>query len=215
MNATSKPIHVLTAEDVMHRDVVVVRQQMLVSEAALLLHRVGASAAPVVDENGHCVGMLTSADVFRWVEAGCPETVVGPALTCPYQVRGRLLTGHEAVICTLADGSCPFQRLQPTLGGGHIGVCTRKGDEHPPPGTVPPYMTTDAVTVRQQTLLRQLVRQMIDSRADSVVVLDESDRPIGIVSATDVLSAITDGGGRDSGSGDPVAQAPISVGADR
>jgi CBS domain-containing protein len=206
MNTIPRATNNLTAEDVMHRDLAVAPQQMLVREAARLLHRVGVSAAAVVDENGHCVGMLTPADVFRWVEAGCPETVVGPALTCQYQVRGRPLTGHEAVICTLVDGSCPFQRLQPTLGGGHMGVCTRKGDEHPPAATVPPYMTNDDVTVRPQTPLLQLVQRMINARADRVVVLDQSDRPIGIVSATDVLSAITDGGGRDCDSGDPVAQ---------
>jgi predicted transcriptional regulator len=38
--------------------------------------------------------------------------------------------------------------------------------------------------------LPELVRQIIGARADHLVVLDESDRPIGIVSATEVLDAV-------------------------
>jgi CBS-domain-containing membrane protein len=216
MNAIREPIHNLTAEDVMHRDMVVVPQQMLMREAANLLYRAAASEAPVVDEHGRCVGMLTPANVFRWIEAGCPEVVVGQALHCPYQVQGCLLTGHEAVICILAGGSCPSQKLQPTIGGGHTAICTPKGTELPPSGAVPPYMKTEIMTVRPHTPLLQLVRQIIDACADLVIVLDEFGRPIGIVSATDVSSTITDGGGRDRDSGDPVAQGtPISVGAER
>jgi predicted transcriptional regulator len=190
MNAIRQPIYNLTVEDVMHRHMVVVPQQMLVREAARLLHRAAASEAPVVDERGRCVGILTPASVLRWIEAGCPEVVVGPALHCPYQIGGRLLTGREAVICILADGSCPFQELHPPLGGGHTAICTRKGTEPPPSCAVPPYMKTEIVTVRPHTSLPQLVRQIIDTGTDRVIVLDESDRPIGVVSATEVLSAV-------------------------
>src|SRR5262245_51392569 len=187
MNATAKPVHALAAGDVMNRNVVVLPQQMLVREAACLLHRARVSAAPVVGESGRCVGMLTAADVFRWVEAGCPEAVVSPVLTCPYQVRGRLLNGDMAVICTLSDGSCPFQALQPTTGGRHTDVCMRQGNQQPPRGALPRYVTTDIVTVGPQVPLLELVRQIIDARADHVVVLDELGRPTGLVSATDVL----------------------------
>src|SRR5262249_41659661 len=83
MNATHKPIDTLTAGDVMNRALAVIPRQMLVRSAIGLIHRTRVGAAPVVDEDGRCVGMLTSADVFRWAEAGCPETVVGPARTCP------------------------------------------------------------------------------------------------------------------------------------
>jgi CBS domain-containing protein len=147
-------------------------------------------AAPVVDENGRCVGILTPTDVLRWVEAGRPEAVVGPVVTCPYQVCGRLFNGDEAVICTLAGGGCPFQTAQPTTGGRHTEICTRRGAESSPFGTLSCYMTKDVVTIRPSVPLRALVRQILDPRADHLVVLDELDRPIGLVSATEVLSAV-------------------------
>lgn len=134
--------------------------------------------------------MLSPADVFRWVEAGCPEAVVGPVLSCPYQVRGRLLTGPEAVICVLAHGSCASQVEQPTTGGRNMDICTRQTHENSPLGKVPRYMTTDIVTVRPHTPLLELARQGADAHADCLIVVDEQDRPIGIVSARDILSHV-------------------------
>jgi CBS domain-containing protein len=171
----------------MNRELVVVPRQMLMREAVRLVHRVRAGAAAVVDEQGRCVGMLSPADVYRWVEAGCPETAIDPALTCPYQVRGRLLTGGEAVICTLAHGSCPFQAEQAASAGRHTDVCLRRADQDPPFGTPPRYLTTDVVTVRCHSPLPELVRRIVDAHADRLFVLDELDRPVGTVSAADVL----------------------------
>lgn len=192
MDTSRSVVHPLTADDVMNRDLVLVPRQMLMREAVRLLQGAQATAAPVVDEHGRCVGMLSPADVYRWIEVGCPATVVGSVLACPYQVRGRLLSGGEALICTLADRSCPFQAAQSTTGGRHTDVCMRQGTERLPFGTVPRYMSTDVITVRPKTLLAELERQIINARAERLVVLDESDRPIGIVSATDVLNAVAD-----------------------
>jgi CBS-domain-containing membrane protein len=194
-------VRALTAGDVMNRDLVVVPRQMLLRQAVHLLHWARANVAVVVDEQGRCVGILSPADVFRWVDAGCPDTVVAPVLRCPYQVRGRLLTGGDGVICTLADGNCPFQAVQPTTGGRHTDVCLRQETEDAPFGAVPRYLTTDIVTVPPQTPLLELVRQASEARADCLVVLEESDRPIGIVSATSVLHAIAEGKERESGVG--------------
>jgi CBS domain-containing protein len=203
METTLRPVHSLTAWDEMNRDIVVVPRQMLVRDAARLLNRVRASVAPVVNENGSCIGFLSMTDVFRWVEDGCPEGVVGPDLTCPYQVQGRLLGGGEATICLLTDGNCPFQAVQPTTGGRHTDLCMLRRTERSPFGTVPGYMTSDVVRVRSQATLHELVRQIIDARTDRLIVLDEFDRPIGIASAPDVLNAVANDGNGHRFSGDP------------
>ncbi len=189
MHVTSGSAHAVAAAD-LHRDVVVVPRQMLVRQAAGLIHRARASAAAVVDEQGRCIGMLSAADVFRWIADGCPEVVLRPAAACPYQVHGRLLTGGEAVICILAHGSCPYQTPYPGLGGRSTGVCMRPENADSPVGTVPSYMTTDLVTVRPETPLPELLRRINDSPADCAFVVDESARPIGVVSAKDVLIAV-------------------------
>jgi CBS domain-containing protein len=190
LDTKPSPIRALTAADVMSRDVVVVRQQLPVREAASRIDLARASEAVVVDEQGRCVGMLFPADVFRWIGAGCPKAVVGPVLSCRYQVHARLLTGAEALVCTLAHGSCPYQEKQPTSGGRYTDLCTRQGKETPPYGSVPCYLTTDVVAVRPETPLSELVQLVIDARAERILVRDEADRPMGIIFVADVLKAV-------------------------
>jgi predicted transcriptional regulator len=189
----------------MNQNLVVIPQQMMVREAARLLHRVGVCAAPVVDQNGRCVGMLSPADILRWVEAGCLEVLVGPALTCPYQVRGRLTTGQDAVICILAHGNCPFQVEQPTTGGRHMDVCMRKETDPSPLSTVHSYTMMGVNTIGPDVPLHALARQIIGAAGDRLIVLDEGQRPVGMVSANDVLKAIADEEDRDDSPGDPRA----------
>ena len=52
------------------------------------------------------------------------------------------------------------------------------------------YMTADPVTVAADTFLTDLVRKMINAHIHRVVVVDEGNRPVGIVSRTDVLAAL-------------------------
>lgn len=188
-----KPVHTLTAGDLIDRNLVVIPRQTLMRAALHHIRQREAGEAAVVDESGRYIGMLSPADVFRWAAAGCPEAVVGPVLTCPYQVRGRLLSGQEGVICTLADGSCPYQAAKSTTAGRHTDVCERPETESPPFGVLKGYVTTDIIPVRPQLPLPELVRQIIDTRADRLVIVDESDRPVGFVSAAAVLNAISDG----------------------
>jgi CBS-domain-containing membrane protein len=92
---------------------------------------------------------------------------------------------------------------RPTAAGRHQDVCVRRGTEPPPYGTVTCYMATEVVTARPQAPLLELGRQIIDARADRVVVLDESGRPVGIVSAVGVLNAVADATVNKSSSGTP------------
>jgi CBS domain-containing protein len=171
----------------------VIPRQMSVRKAAYRLYRSKSAGAPVVDEKGRCVGMLLVRDILRWIQAGCPEAVVDPGNACPYQIRGRLLTGDAAVICTLADGSCPFQEVQPTTAGRHTEVCMRQENEASPFGALPKYMTTDRVTVGPETRLPDLMHRMFATHTDRLVVVDDQKRPVGAVSATDILAAIANG----------------------
>jgi hypothetical protein len=138
--------------------------------------------------------MLSAGDVFRWVDAGCPQAVIDPDPACPYRVTGHLLTGEEAVICTVADGSCPFQVVQPTIGGRHTTLCVRKETEASPFAVSPPrYMTSEGFTVGAQTPFPHLIRRMLDSHLDRLVVVDNQNRPRGTVSATDILTVVAEG----------------------
>jgi CBS domain-containing protein len=198
MVTTAKRLFALTAEDVMTREVVTIPRRTSLRDAARLLRRADVSGAPVVDDEGRCVGLLTAADFLRWAEDGCPDAASGLAHACSYQMKGRLLTGEEAIVCTLAEGSCPLQVMRPTTGGRHIAVCLRPTGvlsdwqqvAENAPGEAGRYMTTDIVSVETRTPLPEVARKMVDAHIHRVPVLDERGRPVGIVSSTDVLAAV-------------------------
>jgi len=68
MTTLETPLLQLTAEDLMSRDVLVISQHMSLKAAAHLLAQAEVSGAPVVDEEGRCVGVLSAADLVHWVD---------------------------------------------------------------------------------------------------------------------------------------------------
>jgi CBS domain-containing protein len=184
----------------MKRGVDAIPRRASLREAARLAQ---VSGAPVVDEQGRYVGVLLEADFIRWVEAGCPDAdVVGPARSCSFQTEGRLLTGEEAVICTLAPNSCPLQAIRPTTGGRHVAVCLQpcgvlcdwqQVDDAglPQGGVAGRYANPNAATAGLDTPVAQLIAMMVaDAGIHRVIVLDDEGRPVGVVSATDLLAAL-------------------------
>lgn len=199
MRVKSKPLHALTAGDLMTRNVVQLPEEMPLRDAARRLRQGQVSGAPVVDQRGRCIGVLSTADFLRWAEQERRSSKEVPIPACPYQVKGRLLTGEEAVICTLAEGLCPLQVMRSTTGGRHTALCTLsstgRSDRQQefkdlPADAVSRYMTTDIVTTGPETPLPRLARMMIDAHIHRLIVVDEQQRPIGIVSSTDLLAAM-------------------------
>jgi CBS domain-containing protein len=199
MIATTKPLPSLTASDLMRPDVAVIPQDTSLRAAAELFSSRQLGEAAVVDPDGRCVGMLSATDLIRWAlrePQGGAEDVRSPG--CPYQVKGRLLTGGDAVICTRARDSCPLQELRPMTGGRHTAVCQLRegvvsewqgvsGRENT--GGVRGYMTAGSGVVAE-TPLSALARAVVDSRAPRLIVVDGRHRPIGTVSRLDVLAAL-------------------------
>jgi CBS domain-containing protein len=52
------------------------------------------------------------------------------------------------------------------------------------------FMTPDPVTVSPDTSIRSLARMMIDAHIHRIIVVDDEQRPIGIISGTDLLAAL-------------------------
>ncbi len=199
MATPSSSLFTLTASDLMSRNITTIPHDVSLHTAAQLLfeHRIGG--APVVDGEGRCIGMLTATDFMHWVTDGAQGVDAAPLPACPYQVRGRLLTGEEAVLCTLAEGNCPLQEMRPLTGGRHVALCLQPHGVVPDWQQVTPklaaggvrrYMTAEVVTVGPATPLSELARTMINCHVHRLLVVDDQRRPIGIVSSTDVLAAL-------------------------
>jgi len=56
----------------MSRDLITIPRRMTLHGAAHRLALAHVSGAPVVDDDGHCIGVLSSTDLVRWVDTCQP-----------------------------------------------------------------------------------------------------------------------------------------------
>jgi CBS domain-containing protein len=195
----------MTAGDLMSQNVVHLTEEMPLREAATLLMKHHVGGAPVVDNDGRCVGVWSSSDFLRFAvkeanKAHPPSGSGKSTFTCPFQIKQKTLTGGELIWCALPPGVCPItvEKRDPTT--NEVVVSSQPHCmlaewqlmelEKLPTNAVKNYMTANPVTVGPHTPIRFLARQMIDAHIHRVIVVDEGQRPIGIVSGTDVLAAV-------------------------
>ena len=84
----------LTAGDLMSRDVETVSADLPLRQAAKRLARSAIHGAPVVDGEGRCVGVLSVTDLARW-SSGQGEPRLQRARTCAFQEKYREPGGRE------------------------------------------------------------------------------------------------------------------------
>lgn len=201
MPATRKFLFDLTAADLQTHQVVTLSAAMSLRDAAEALFAAGVHGAPVVNDDGQCIGVLSVTDVARWgVRQSQPEAA--HPRTCGNQETHRGRDGSEKILCTLPEGKCPLQ-TEVRLPGGQMALeCQEPHSvllewqmvemESLPTECVRNYMTAEPVTVEPGTPITQLARQMIDSSVQRVIVVDADQRPTGIVTVTDLVTALAE-----------------------
>jgi CBS domain-containing protein len=223
----------LTACDLMTHAVLTIPQEMPLREAAGLLLRNQNAGAPVVDEQGRCVGVLSSTDFMRI--ASQREDAITPT-SPPYPVNrpspspstgpdGREVTGPA-----LPPGVWPIQIEEPRPAGKEKFVASAQSSsfctdwqfvdvEKLPAEEVRHYMTADPVTVLPGTSIRILARMIVDAHMHRVIVVDGEHRPMGIVTTGDIMGALADaedcselGRERRRRNGSPTAAHPTADG---
>jgi CBS-domain-containing membrane protein len=147
----NKSLLSLTAADLMSRELVLVPQAMSLQGAARLLSRAHVSGAPVVDEKGRCVGVLSNTDFLHWVENGNIRHQPDESVCRSWKI---------------------FEK------------------EASPTDTVGCFMTVDPVSVVASANVGVLAQMMLDASIHRVIVVDHNERPIGVVSTTDILAAV-------------------------
>ena len=207
MPATTQPLTEMTAGDLMSRNVLVLRQDMPLREAArlLLLHQI--SGAPVVEPGGTCVGVLSVTDLVRWTHhpGDSAATRLGwQPQTCVYQIKERGPHGEEKVRCTLPAGVCCMQRKEMGPWGKERLYCVDPHSvladwqivqvEELPVEDVGAFMTSDPVLVTPKTPVTEVARHMINAHIHRLVVVDHRRVPVGIISSTDILALIARAG---------------------
>jgi predicted transcriptional regulator len=136
------------------------------------------SGAPVVDERGVCMGVLSASDIVKLEDkraTTAPDQQPGPQSQCP-----RFDTWNAGAQWWL-DAQRIGKELQPILEQSVTG-----------------YMTRDVVSVTEDTPIGVVIRSMVDAHLHRVIVLDSARRPVGIVSTIDILAAALRAGRREA-----------------
>lgn len=189
----------LTAGDLMSRDVKSIRVDTPLREAAVQLARWEVHGAPVVDDSGRCVGVLSVTDVTRWVSWQDRPRTEQPR-TCSFQETYREPGGRETVLCKLPKGVCSFQRIR-EMTDGKIAIACCEAHCVPtdwqmvevdslPKDAVRDYMTTALQTTRAETPVDELARQMLANSVRRLIVVDPAGCPVGIVTVDDLLQVM-------------------------
>lgn len=195
----NNPLLELRACDLMSRDVTTVQAEMPLNEAARRLMKANVRGAPVVDEQGHCVGVLSVSDLARWIATRSESQSKLPR-TCNYQETYREPGGKESVLCRLGEGACPFQRPMELTDGRSSIRCSEPNCVPTdwqivelaarPEERVRDLMTTTIASVEPATTLPELARLMLDRGTHRLLVLDPDRKPVGVVSVNDLLQVL-------------------------
>ncbi|MCI0705214.1 MAG: CBS domain-containing protein [Planctomycetia bacterium] len=200
MNEAKTLSQPLVASDLMSATVLTITADTPLKDAAMQLVRAGVHGAPIVEQDGRCVGVLSVSDLARWA-AGMGKSQAQRPRTCAFQEKHREPGGQESTRCLLAEGTCPFQRPGEIQLDGTVSVlCSEPNNvladwqmvelESIPGDAVRDFMTTEVVTTAPDTSVSRMARLMLDRGVHRLLILDSERRPVGIVSANDLLQVL-------------------------
>jgi CBS domain-containing membrane protein len=163
MLVMTKPFLALVAKDLMNGELTTIPRDMGMQAAARRLGQMHVSGAPVVDEQGRCVGVLSSNDF----------------VSCCASNRARCAKHRAEANC----GPCTFPDC---VGSEWQMVNVTEGVE----GMVRDYMTPDPVTAPPETTIARLAQMIVDAHVHRIIIVDRQGHPVGIVSTTDIVAAV-------------------------
>jgi len=195
----------LTARDLMAHPVLSLPQEMPVREAAGLLLRNQCSGAPVVDKQGRCVGILSATAFMRIASQRQDASPASPAhpVNRPLASSSTGTDSSEITRPALApelrqiqvEESHLAEKEEVAVPSQSSSFCTdwqAVEMEKLPAEEVRRYMTADPVTVPPEASIRNLARMIRNSHMHRVIVVDGEHRPMGIVTAGDIMDALAD-----------------------
>jgi len=189
----------LRAGDLMSRDVKSIGAFLSLVDAARQLAASGHHGAPVVDEEGRCIGVLSVTDLARTVSQK-RDPPVPRARTCSFQEQSGNTNRKQVVLCTLEDGACPLQRLHKSDDGQTEIHCSQPHEvlldwqvvemSSLEGRLVRDAMSREVVSVTPDVPVSELARLMLDRRVHRLLVLDFAGTPVGVVSVDDLLQVL-------------------------
>ncbi len=144
--------------EAMSRATYLVSATQTINDVARLFHEQHINSAPVIDEAGRCIGIITSSDLVRY------QSQID-------DVNARI------------DHGMSFD-LSQTTRDGPLELVSRPFDQ------VQRHMSTGVQSIAPDRRLAEAATIMTQQHIHHLVVLDESDKPVGILSSLDLLTKL-------------------------
>ncbi len=150
----------ISVEDAMTKVAITVSPIQKLADVAKLFSDNMINSAPVVSENGKCVGVITSSDLVRF-QSELPN------------VNARI------------DEGMSFE-LEQTEADGSLELVPHPFDE------VQRHMTRFVQSIDQSESLHMASRIMCTQHIHHLIVMDQAQRPVGVLSSLDILRKLTE-----------------------
>jgi len=151
------------ADDVMTPNPVSIREELTVHEAVVFLTERRISAAPVINDAGRPVGVVSEADILRHNREHCDHLYWVPQKDVDREL-------------TLGSGE--------HLDGRSFEV------EVPDVTRVKDIMNPAVYAVRRTTPIHEVVHQLLKRRVHRLFVVDEDNSLVGVITTLDILSRL-------------------------
>ena len=149
------------AEDVMQRDVLTISAANSLRDALELMTENHVGALPVMDRQSRCIGLVAATDILNYEQEHSEEIAEGNAESASY------FDAETGQWETIRLTSFALEQI---------------GDVR-----VSEVMARDLVSVVRNAPLRDVAKTMCDAGVHRVLVLDDSKRLYGIISALDFV----------------------------
>lgn len=158
----------MLVKEVMTTEVVTLNGFMSIREAAEVLAARNISGAPVVDNEGKLIGVLTETDILQSVKNAADEVhMVFPSI-------------HTmGVMFELSKGKTEIM----------------KAFEEQANTVVMDVMTHNVITCRPDTALNEVASLLVEKRINRIPVVDDDDHVVGIVTRGDIVKAFSNNSG--------------------
>ncbi|MBI1977801.1 MAG: CBS domain-containing protein [Candidatus Omnitrophica bacterium] len=163
---TTKP---LLAKDIMHRDVIKVSWNMPISELAQLFEEKNITGAPVIDDFGKLIGVVSETDVIRY-DASQPHSRENPHSYFQSDLEG--------------EGDDEKDLLSETKEFEDESVLREK--------TVEDIMTPWTISTQEDAQISEVAKMMVERHVHRVLIVDGKSQLKGIVTTMDIARVVAE-----------------------
>lgn len=154
----------IKVEDTMQKNVITIRDDMKIEEAAKILRENRISGAPVVDKNNKLVGILSEGDIIRLLEVHSPKlNLILPSPLDLIELPIRMKHEYDEIV---------------------------KGLKKAAVISVDEIMTRKPITIKPNQSVSDAAELMDEHKIKRLPVVDEKGNLIGIITRGDIIGAL-------------------------